>query len=272
MTQPSSTFSAVNGDGYELQMGRWSRQLAGKFLDFTGLDDNGRILDAGCGTGSLSAELLSRTSRAEIFGVDISAEYIAYASARTDDSRASFDTGDLTSLDYREEMFDQVFSMLVLHFVPDTTSAVAELVRVTKPEGKVSATVWDSRGGFVHYRIFLDTAAMLDASAADLRNRTCTRPMTRPGELANAWKVAGLEDLHAGEVTIRTDFSSFEDYWAPFDGEDGSIPSYLRSISHDLRARIKDAVRLAYLDGENDGPRSYVATAWTISGRKKSGN
>ena len=37
----SSTFLAADGDGYELQMGRWSRRLAGPFLDFVGTA-NGR--------------------------------------------------------------------------------------------------------------------------------------------------------------------------------------------------------------------------------------
>ena len=35
----SSTFAASSGDGYELQMGRWSRRLAGPFLDFCGIKD-----------------------------------------------------------------------------------------------------------------------------------------------------------------------------------------------------------------------------------------
>ena len=109
---------------------------------------------------------------------------------------------------------------------------------------------------------------MLDDSAVEFRNRTFTRPMTRPGELARAWEEGGLIALRAGELTIRTDFTSFDDYWAPFDGEDGAIPAYLRALSPPLRARIKDAVRLAYLDGEDDGLRSYTATAWVISGSK----
>ena len=35
-----------------------------------------------------------------------------------------------------------------------------------------------------------------------------------------------------------------------------------------LRAAIKEAVRRAYLDGDSDGPRSYTATSWVVSGRK----
>ena len=41
----SSTFVAADGEGYELNMGRWSRRLAGPFLDFIGMDRAERVLD-----------------------------------------------------------------------------------------------------------------------------------------------------------------------------------------------------------------------------------
>ena len=55
----SSTFTAADGDGSELQMGRWSQRLAQPFLDFSGFADGERVLDAGCGTGSLTFLLLN---------------------------------------------------------------------------------------------------------------------------------------------------------------------------------------------------------------------
>ena len=53
----TSTFVSADGDGYELQMGRWSRRLAEPFLDFTGTADSDSVLDVGCGTGSLTFAL-----------------------------------------------------------------------------------------------------------------------------------------------------------------------------------------------------------------------
>ena len=44
----SSTFAAADGDGYELLMGRWSRRLAGPFIDFVGTADGEAVLDVGC--------------------------------------------------------------------------------------------------------------------------------------------------------------------------------------------------------------------------------
>ena len=50
----ASTFKASTAEGYELVMGRWSRRLAARFLAFTGTLSGERVLDVGCGTGSLT--------------------------------------------------------------------------------------------------------------------------------------------------------------------------------------------------------------------------
>ena len=67
---PSSTFIASDGDGYELAMGRWSRKLAEQFIDFTGATDGEKMLDVGCGTGSLSFALATRAPNSAITGID----------------------------------------------------------------------------------------------------------------------------------------------------------------------------------------------------------
>jgi cyclopropane fatty-acyl-phospholipid synthase-like methyltransferase len=55
----SSTFTAADGDGYELVMGRWSRRLAESFLDFAGIQDGERVLEVGCGTGHLAQAIVA---------------------------------------------------------------------------------------------------------------------------------------------------------------------------------------------------------------------
>ncbi len=262
----SSTFVASSGDGYEQQMGRWSRRLAELFLDFCGCRDGESVLDAGCGTGVLTAAILKRSNAARISGIDFSEAYIEHVRRTVPDTRAQFRVGDICALPYDDASFDRVLSLLVLQFVPDTRQAVAELRRVARPGATVAAAVWDTRGGFVMNRMFFDSAAALFPSGNERRARNYTRPMTRPGELAGAWRGAGLKDVHDTMLTIRMEFASFDDYWTPFAGKDGPIAEYMATLDAGQKERLRDVVRAAYIDGEADGPRSYAATAWAVSG------
>jgi ubiquinone/menaquinone biosynthesis C-methylase UbiE len=264
----TSTFISADGDGYDLMMGRWSRRLATLFINFAGLGEGDQVLDAGCGTGSLTFALAQHASVAGIRAVDFSPVYVAHATRRNTDPRIEFRVGDVCALPFADGTFDRTLCMLVLHFIPDSDRAVGELLRVTRPGGVAAAAVWDVRGGFVANRIVFDVAAMLDPKANERRARNFTRPMTRPGELVAAWRKAGFTDVQETMLTIRMEFASFEDYWTPYEGKEGPIADYVNTLGIDERSKLREAVRLAYLDGEADGVRSYAAIAWAVKGTR----
>jgi hypothetical protein len=114
--------------------------------------------------------------------------------------------------------------------------------------------------------MFFDAAATLDQRGNEQRARNFTRPMTRPGELLTAWRTAGFVDTRETTLAIRMEFASFDDYWAPYTGKDGPGAAYVATLSPAERDRLRDLVRNAYLDGEQDGPRSYAAIAWAVAG------
>jgi SAM-dependent methyltransferase len=261
----SSTFNASDGEGYELVMGRWSKRLAPSFLDFVGPMDGETVLDVGCGTGSLAFAAAKRGIDT-LQAIDFSPAYIEHAKRRNTDPRLRFEVGDACAMSFSDRSFDKVVSLLMLHFVPRADQAIAEMRRVAKAGAVVAAAVWDARGGLVANRLFFDTAAVLDLDANTRRARNFTRPMTRPGELGAAWRAAGLHDVTETTLGIRMEFSSFDDYWAPYIGKDGPGADYVRTLDESRRTRLRDAVRLAYLDGEADGPRSYAALAWAVKG------
>lgn len=270
-TSSSTTFAAADGDGYERNMGRWSRRLADPFLRFMGTAEAQRVLDVGCGTGALAEAILARCNPREVQAVDLAEVYIDYARRRTHDPRVVFAVGDACALDFPDQSFDRVMALLVLHFVPRPAEAIAEMRRVAKPGATVGAAVWDARGGFVANRLFFDTAAALDPQASARRGKNYTRPLTRPGELAAAWRAAGFVDVEEEQLVIRMAFEDFEDYWRPYLGRDGPGAEYVASLAVDDRERIEAAVRSAFLDGEPDGPRSYAAIAWAVKGQVPGG-
>jgi SAM-dependent methyltransferase len=262
-----TSFMASDGAGYELQMGRWSRRLAPLFIQFAGTTGPLRVLDVGCGTGSLSAHLTLDPQIVCVRGLDLSPAYVAYGNQRNQDARLALEVGDACALPYPDGAFDHAVSMLALQFVPRADLAVREMCRVTRPGGTVAAATWDTRGGVVALRMIYDAAALLDHRGQQARAAAYTRPMTRPGDLVRVWLGAGLADVEQTMLTIRMDFASFGDFWAPNEGRDGPVAAYLSTMGPDERARLREVVRLAYLDGEADGPRSYAATAWAVKGR-----
>lgn len=263
----TSTFAAADGDGYELQMGRWSQRLAPLFFEFASIGNARLVLDVGCGTGNLALFLAQHDPTLEgVHGIDVCPAYVEYARRRSGDARLSFQVGDARALPFPDGHFDHALAMLALQFVPRAELAVHEMRRVTRRGGTVAAATWDTRGGFVALRLVLDAAAMLGEAGRRERARAYTRALSRPGDLARAWSDAGLSDVMQDSVTIRMEFLSFADFWAPMAGREGPLAAYVGSLGRDDQERLLEAVRLAYLDGDPDGPRSYAATAWVVKG------
>lgn len=98
-----------------------------------------RILDAGCGSGVLSAALRGRG--ADVTGVDASAGMLALARRRLGDDVA-LHVADLSDpLPFADGAFDDVVAALVLHYLEDWGPTLAELWRVLRPGGRLIASV-----------------------------------------------------------------------------------------------------------------------------------
>jgi SAM-dependent methyltransferase len=247
-------------------MGRWSRRLAAPFADFAGVDASSeRVLDMGCGTGSLTAEVVRRSPGSSVVGLDYSEAYVDHASEHGGGG-CCFLVADGATLPFSDGVFDRSLSQLVLHFVPDPGLAIGELRRVTRPGGVVAATVWDAGGGVLVNRLFCDTAAAVDPRGEAFRHRIFGRSMTRAGELARVWRKTGFVEVEASTLTIRMDFESFDDYWGPYVGGDGPYAAFVSTLDAMARGTLTEAVRRAYLSGMADGPRSFAASSWAVRG------
>lgn len=98
-----------------------------------------RILDAGCGSGPLAAELRERG--AAVSGFDASAAMVDLARQRLGED-ADLRVADLAApLPYADGEFDDVLASLVLHYLEDWTGPLAELRRVLKPGGRLLVSV-----------------------------------------------------------------------------------------------------------------------------------
>jgi SAM-dependent methyltransferase len=260
----ATTFSARSAAGYEQIMGRWSRRLAPRLIEFAGLAAEDRVLDVGCGTGSLTAALAGHPDLAAIMGIDLAEPYVEFTRRHLADPRVKVELGDACALPYPDHAFDRALSLLVLQYVPEPELAVREMRRVVRPGGTVAAAVWDSFGGLPHLRMLWDTAAALDPAAASAR--ALFRPLNDPGEMAELWRRIGLTQVEETSLVIRAEFADFEDYWCPFLSGDGPPGQFVIALSDEARDHLKIHLRRAYESNRPDGPRSFVAVAWACKG------
>jgi len=261
-----STFNARDAAAYERLMGRWSRRLARPFLDHAGTAPADRLLEVGCGTGSLTFALAETARFARITAIDYADVYVQAARRANRDPRIEFEQGDVTALRFPDGHFDRTLALLLLPLVPEPGHAVAEMRRVTRPGGVVAAAAWDAEGGVVMQRIFWDTAAALDPAAAPLRARSMASPAVAPGGLGRLFAAAGLRDVDERALVIRMEPADFSDYWEPYASGEGPIGAYVAGLGADACARLEERLRAAYLGARADGPRSFAAVAWSCRG------
>jgi len=262
----ASTFNVHEASGYDQLMGRWSRKLAPRFVEFAGVADGERILDVGCGTGSLTFELARHAGLKEIQAIDFSRVFVAAAKSRNADARVVIQQADATALPFEDRSFDRPMALLVLHFVPEAAKAIAEMCRVVRPGGVVAAVVWDHLGGMTGMRMVLDTVAALSEAGRQLRSKYVFQPMTQPGEMRQAFIEQGLEQVEQDQLLLRMDYENFDEFWAPFSAGEGSIGKFVGTLGRDELGRVTAAVRDAYEAGRPDGPRSFASLAWACRG------
>ena len=252
-------------EAYEKLMGRWSRQLAPSFVEFAGVQDGDRLLDVGCGTGSLSATLAKATRPSKIVGIDQSANFVEYARCQVQDSRASFEVGDAQNLPFPDDSFDRSMALFIFNFIPNARKATNEMRRVTRSRGVVATANWDGSGanelvnGF-----FWDAAKAIDPSVK--------RPSERPWAYGSAEALsdllegAGLKDLGVKDFTLACQFSCFDEYWQRYLLGEGPSGTYVVALSADHRQRLKEQLRHDVLRGGSDGPFTLQAKAWAVRG------
>jgi ubiquinone/menaquinone biosynthesis C-methylase UbiE len=250
--------------GYERFMGRWSRLLAPGYIAFAGVKDGERVLDVGTGTGALGSTLETSFPDSRIVGIDPSEDFIAFARRSARSGRAQYEVGDAQALKFEDATFDHTMALLVMNFIPDHDKAIAEMRRVTRPNGVVSACVWDYNEGMQMLRFFWDEAVALDSAIEPKDERHMK--LSRQGQLAQLWKKVGLVDIREEPVVIDQRYSSFDDYWTPFTKGAGPGGAYVVSLSETRRQQLEARMRKRLLGDHQDGAFTLKAKAWCVRG------
>ncbi len=134
-----------------LRSHRWrtAENSAGYLLPF--LEPGMRLLDVGCGPGTITLDLAARVAPGRVVGVDRDASVVADAQRLLDSRPANgveFRTADAYGLEFEDEAFDVVHAHQLLQHLTDPVAALVEMRRVLRPGGVLAVRDGDY-GGFV---------------------------------------------------------------------------------------------------------------------------
>ena len=249
------SFSA-GPEAYDRFMGRYSTPLAPRFADFASIGEAQRVLDVGCGPGALTGELVRRFGANAVAAVDPSPGFVEAAGRRNpgvDVRRAEAE-----SLPFDDGSFDAALAQLVVHFMTDPAAGIAEMRRVTRDGGVVTACVWDHAGGAGPLARFWDAARELDPGVADESDL----PGAREGDLERLLHEAGLGDVEERLLTVEIEHGSFDEWWEPFTLGVGPAGAYVQGLAQDARDRLRERCRELH----PAAPFAVSASAWAARG------
>lgn len=180
------------------QQALWTASLRQYVYDALHLEGTARLLEVGCGSGAISADLQRRFSGADtapaplIYGLDI--DWLILQFACQHDPNTRFTCADALRLPYAGQSFDACLCHYFLLWMRQPEAALDELLRMTRPGGFVAALAEPDYGGRIDYPPALAELGQMQAAA--LTAQGADTHMGR--KLAGLFARAGLKDVHTG--------------------------------------------------------------------------
>jgi trans-aconitate 2-methyltransferase len=197
MTTPPANWDA----GRYHQVARPHAAWGATVLDRLTLTGDERVLDAGCGSGRVTAQLLERLPRGHVVAADQSPAMLAEArktlSTWAAEQRVTFVEADLLEIDHAlDQPVDVIFSTAVFHWIPDHPRLFAALRGVLRPGGYLVAQCGGA-GNLANFMRTTDLVAAQAPFAAVLQGRDLWRFFYTPEETESRLLAAGFARARA---------------------------------------------------------------------------
>jgi SAM-dependent methyltransferase len=237
------------------------RDAAEPLVAMAGIEPGSRVLDVGCGTGIVARLARDRVGRTgQVAGVDLNDGMLAVAARIAPD--VEWRQGDAASLPFPDGAFDVVVSQFAIMFFTDREGALREMVRVTRPGGRILVSFFDSLernpafetlGALAEARFGADVASVLRSPFA----------LGDPRPLLADFRDAGAADAGVRSVTVTARFASVRS-WLYMEAKGSPIGALL---DEDALARFLDELepRFAHL-ADADGRTRLDLSAHIMTG------
>jgi ubiquinone/menaquinone biosynthesis C-methylase UbiE len=181
------------------------KKVRGALLDAAAIGDGTRVLDLGCGTGSLVVMLKARQPGAQVAAIDPDAKALAIARAKLERAGAAVDLREAfgDALPFEAGSFDRVVSSFMVHHLtgPEKGATLRDVHRVLAPGGTLHVLDFAEKtsGGFHAIAHRLHAGAEEDPIGTTLADRMRAAGFTGVAEIARMRTLFGAAVLHRGE-------------------------------------------------------------------------
>jgi trans-aconitate 2-methyltransferase len=188
--------------------------MAGAVLDRLDLDGDETVLDAGCGSGRVTAMLLERLPRGRVVAVDEAPSMVEHARETLPVDRVTVLQAELTEL-VLDSPVDAVFSNAVFHWVPDHDRLFSRLFSALRPGGRMVAQC-GGEGNVARFHRAAREAAAEEPYVEHFEGWT------------GPWNFAGPEET--AERLERAGFEKVETWLEPYPVVPDDPGDYLRTV------------------------------------------
>jgi SAM-dependent methyltransferase len=227
---------------YDQLSGRWSRLYIPTLLAQAGIAVGHRVLDVATGTGEAAILAVSRVGAGgKVVGIDVSRPMLGVAAAKMAQAPIALLQMDAQALAFKDESFDAVVCQLGLMFLPDAVRALREWTRVLRSRGRLAVCVWATPDRVPLFGILMDE---LSCHLPDQRDELYQpSALADPDILGGLLAGAGLKAVRVTRETRVHRFTSFEEYWQPFEAGAGRHGQLYMRLPVPVRQTVRDTVR-----------------------------
>ena len=212
---PREAWDAI-AEGFDRYVAPQEAELASEALRMVGLEAGERLLDVAAGTGGLS--LPAARLGAEVLATDWSPAMMEMFAARVRDEGLMNAEGrvmDCHALDLPDDSFDVTGSQFGVMLVPDQPRALREMVRVTKPGGRVLLIAYGSPPELEFLQLFISALSVVAPDFAGLPDDPppLEFQVSDPEVLRRRLTEAGLRNVRVERTAERPAFGSGQEMW-----------------------------------------------------------
>lgn len=241
---PPEAWDAI-ADGYDRYVVPQEVDLANEALRLVGLEAGERFLDVAAGTGGLS--LPAARMGAQVLATDWSPAMIERFGARVREeglSKAEGRVMDCHALDLPDGTFDVTGSQFGIMLVPDQPRALREMVRVTRPGGRVLVIAYGSPHEFEALQFFISALTVVAPEFPGLPDDPppLEFQVADPEVLHRRLTDAGLKDVRVERTAERPAFASGQETWDWMLYSNPISGMVVADLSDDQQARLREVL------------------------------